>query len=107
MQEINMEMLSYVQCVGANKKGTSGGKDKSGTNYNSDGTGYNDDDSGFWDGLGKGLENVGGAMDNMTEFLTDLSSSFSNWVDSNNITDMCASGHVDSVHTDNMTVVCK
>ncbi|EGM79255.1 hypothetical protein Rhein_0643 [Rheinheimera sp. A13L] len=43
MQEISMEMLSHVQCAGANSKSSSASGNKSGTNYNSDGTGYNDE----------------------------------------------------------------
>lgn len=79
------------------------------TDKNSSG-GDNDGPS-FWSGIGAGLgaavANVGKGIENVSQAISDTTSSIKNWVDSKNIERMCKSGAVDSVKTDGMTVKCK
>ncbi|WP_423187505.1 hypothetical protein ACO1PK_04645 [Alishewanella sp. d11] len=74
-------------------------------------TGGDNDGPTFWGEIGAGfgaaVASIGKGIENVSQAISDTTSSIKNWVDSRNIERMCKSGAVDSVEIDGMTVKCK
>jgi hypothetical protein len=109
MQELTFEQVEVVS--GGFQGLTAPAGMHSSTLYQLTTDGEPNNGGGFWSEVGGALKGVAGGVkalgEGIRDGITDLTGTFNNWIDSKNIENMCASGHVDSVKTDNMEVKCK